>query len=120
MADGVRVPQLLPPGPNAREHHMARARRVKRERRDVSTCLGPISPPGLPLVVTLTRCSPRFLDDDNAVGAMKSVRDEVALWLGLSSDADARVRFVVEQRKVKRAHAGVLIEWRDCLRKEST
>lgn len=65
-------------------------------------------PPALPVVVTLVRCSPRLLDDDNAVGAMKAVRDEVAAWLGVD-DRDPRVRFVVEQEKVPRLRAGTVV-----------
>jgi hypothetical protein len=42
------------------------------------------------------RVAPRRLDDDNAVAAMKGVRDEVARWLRVD-DGSARVRFVVQQ-----------------------
>jgi len=39
--------------------------------------------PAARLGVTFTRISPRELDDDNLRGAMKSIRDEVALACGI-------------------------------------
>lgn len=73
---------------NVREHHLARARRVKSERAMVGWCLlgtlGPTPPPvGEGLVITLVRVAPRRLDSDNAVGALKACRDAVAAWLGI-------------------------------------
>lgn len=46
--------------------------------------------PRLPAVVTLARISPRRMDDDNSVSALKGVRDTVALLLGID-DGDPRV-----------------------------
>lgn len=94
-------------GLNVREHFMARKRRVDRERARTATELwlaaGPrgVLPgdpsrfrervgPG-PYVVTLTRISPRLADDDNAIGALKSIRDEIAKWLGTGDGPDAPV-----------------------------
>jgi hypothetical protein len=49
-------------------------------------------PPAFPLVVTLTRVTPRELDDgDNLATSLKAVRDGVADYLGLRSDRDPRV-----------------------------
>lgn len=109
----VRVPQLKPATLNSREHFMVKARRVRRERLAVALALHGYARPRLVLendsvVVTLTRCSPGTLDDDNAVGSMKACRDQVAAWLGVD-DRDPRVTWKVEQRKVKRAECGVLI-----------
>lgn len=104
----ARVPQLAPPGPNAREHHMVRARRVKRERRDVDIVLSQFTPPALPVVVTMIRSAPRLLDDDNAVGSMKSARDQIAAWLGVN-DRDERVTWIVDQRKVPRKEQGTVL-----------
>jgi hypothetical protein len=64
------------------------------------------------VVVVLTRCSPRLLDDDNLAGALKSYRDGVADALGVN-DRDARVSWLVDQ--AKSSEAGVRIEiyqWR--------
>jgi len=51
----------------------------------------------LPVVVTLTRSSPRRLDDDNLRGALKHVRDGVADALGLEDDSDPRVLWLYRQ-----------------------
>lgn len=52
----------------------------------------------LPCVVTLTRISPRLLDDDNLRPALKAVRDGVADRLGVD-DRDPRVEWRYAQRK---------------------
>lgn len=109
----VFLPGVTPPGLNAqrREHHRARHRRVRREREHVALRFTGHNPPAPPVVVTMTRCSPRLLDDDGAVGSMKAVRDQVAHWMGID-DADPRVTWKVEQRKVPKAQAGTEIEIR--------
>lgn len=114
----TRVPQLVPKGSgaNQREHWAAKAARVKHERAMARLVLSSRTPPALPVVVTLTRCAPRLLDDDNAVGAMKAVRDEVAAWLGVD-DRDPRVRFIVEQAKVPKLRQGTLIRVQPAQRK---
>lgn len=107
----VRVP-ILPPSPNAirREHWSRGHRRVKAERRAVELMLARHRRPRLPVVVTLSRCSSGTLDDDNAVGAMKAVRDAVAAWLRVD-DRDTRVTWRVEQVKIQRtARPGTLVE----------
>lgn len=50
----------------------------------------------LPVVVTLTRRSPRALDDDNLRSALKAVRDGVADALGVD-DRDPRVTWEYDQ-----------------------
>ncbi len=105
----VTVPLRTASGLNAREHHMARHRRVKAERESVSWMLGGKTRPNLPCVVTLTRVSPgRGLDDDNTVGALKACRDQVAAWLGVD-DADERVTWRYGQ---ERGDWGVRIEFK--------
>jgi len=84
------VPIKTVAGLNAREHHMARSRRVKAEREAVAWVLKLTKPPRLPVVVTLTREGKRKLDGDNLQGALKAVRDQVAEWLG-ADDADPRI-----------------------------
>lgn len=66
--------------------------------------------PELPLVITMVRCAPRLLDSDNAVGALKAVRDEVAKWLGVD-DGDSRLEWVVAQSKAPKIKQGVLIQF---------
>jgi hypothetical protein len=67
------------------------------------------TPPKLPLVIKMTRISPGMLDDDNAVGAMKAVRDSVAQYLGIN-DRDNRVKWLVGQEKGKRGQYAVRID----------
>lgn len=88
------VPLRTSGGGNNREHHMARARRVKRERTAVAWALLPAKQrPALPVVVTLVRHAPsNGLDDDNLTQALKPVRDQVAVWLGVD-DRDPRVQW---------------------------
>jgi uracil-DNA glycosylase len=86
------VPIRTVSAPNVREHHMARARRVKSERWAVGMMLNAHKPPPMPVLVLLGRVARSHvpLDDDNLRGALKAVRDEVARWLGVD-DGDARV-----------------------------
>lgn len=111
----VRVPQCLGVTPNeVRRWHWSKTRRVvAKTRADVAIVLSSCIKPELPVVVTMTRCSPGTLDSDGVVGAMKSVRDEIAKWLGVD-DADPRIEWRVEQKKCKRTEAGALIRIEGC------
>lgn len=97
----VRLVSLL----NAREHHMAKARRAKKQREAARMCalsctlFGDIAPAiagGHPLRVTITRIAPRQLDDDNLAGSAKHVRDGIADALGID-DRDMRVQWMYGQ-----------------------
>lgn len=84
---------------NARIHWTVKAKTVKAQRRATAyrtppalKVLGPL------LVVTLTRVSPRELDDDNLRGALKGVRDQVASALGVD-DRSRLVRWEYGQEK---------------------
>jgi hypothetical protein len=106
----IRIPLRTGRGPNEREHHMARASRVKRERWATGLMLNlQRERPQLPCVVMLVRHGPakRLLDDDNLRGALKAVRDEVARWLGVD-DADARVRWAYAQARDKQWGVAIL------------
>lgn len=104
MMVNVPIPGMrLGRGQNAREHHMARARRVKREREIVTLVLrGTVARQMMhvaPLSVTITRVAPSAgLDDDNAVSSAKAVRDAVAAVLGVD-DRDERVDWLVTQER---------------------
>lgn len=100
------VPIQLRGSLNSREHWAQRAKRVKAERNAVRACA---PRPGVWFdayhagagpgwVVTLTRVAPRELDDDNLVGRLKGVRDEVAALIGVD-DGDKRVAWRYQQRK---------------------
>jgi hypothetical protein len=81
-------------------HWRSRWRRRMGQRRAVARALSGTVPPAGPWTVTITRCGPVLMDSDNATGAAKSVRDEVACYLGVD-DKDARIRWVVRQRRVR-------------------
>lgn len=101
------VPLRTSGGGNNREHHYARARRVKREREAVAWVLLGKPRPALPVVAHLVRLAPsNGLDDDNLRQALKAVRDQVAVWLGVD-DRDPRVTWTYGQQ---RAAWGVRIE----------
>jgi len=106
----IEVPLRTSSGLNAREHPMTRAKRVKAERDCVHWMLAGKPKPELPCVVTLTRTAPSAgLDDDNLVGALKAVRDQVALWLGVDDKHRDQVRYQYEQA---RGPWGVRIEFK--------
>ena len=89
-------------GANAREHHYARARRVREERsiaRGGWLRMGKPALPKPPCKVTITRISPRKLDNDNLGTALKGVRDEVAAILGVDDAPDLGVVWACEQRR---------------------
>jgi len=87
-------------GQNDREHYMARARRVAKEKEAVAWSLKMMQRPALPCVVVLTRRAPSGgLDDDNLVGALKGVRDAVAEWLGVDDGDVRRIRFKYAQER---------------------
>lgn len=67
--------------------------------------------PAVTLTVTLTRISPRVLDDDNLASSQKHVRDGVADALGID-DRDPRVTWDYAQEKGKPGFYGVRIEIR--------
>ncbi len=98
---------------NQRIHWGARAKQAKAERTATWAAALPFAWDlrwgANPAVVTLTRVSPRELDDDNLRGALKAVRDEVARLLGVD-DRDARVQWRYGQEKGKPA---VRVEVRD-------
>lgn len=91
-------------GLNAREHHMERSTRAKRERRAGAWAARGIvlrAAPGVhhrpPYLVTLTRVGPRRCDDDNLQVALKSFRDGVADELGVDDGDVKRVRWAYAQ-----------------------
>jgi hypothetical protein len=80
----IRVPIRTVSEANQREHWAVKARRVVAQRQAVAWAwLSARLAVAVPCIVTMTRIAPRELDDDNLRGALKAVRDEVALLLGL-------------------------------------
>jgi hypothetical protein len=86
-------------GPNSREHWRVKAKRVASERNSTSYALMGEQKPPIPCSVRLTRVGPGMLDDDNLVGAMKGVRDEIAKWLGIDDRHSETVRYVYAQKR---------------------
>ncbi len=110
------VPGLHTQGPNAREHFHAKAKRVAKEREAAAWMLRVHGKqrPALPCSVILTRIAPsNGLDDDNLVGALKGVRDQVADWLGVNDRDRMRVRYRYAQ---ERGEWGVRIEFGEPVR----
>ncbi len=84
---------------NQRCHWAKRAKRAARQRGVTAlACAVVARGVALPVVVTLTRISPKALDDDNLRGAMKAVRDGVADAFGLD-DRNPQLRFEYAQRR---------------------
>lgn len=82
-----------------REHWRTMRRRAKGQRTIAKLLLSRhVNKLPTPLTVILTRIAPRLLDDDNLRGSLKSVRDEIATWLGID-DGDWRVRYHYAQEK---------------------
>lgn len=105
----VTIPLRTGGGLNGREHHFARARRVASERSWTQYALFNNKRPRLPCSVTLTRIAPsNGMDDDNLVGALKAVRDQVAAWLGVD---DKRSQVVAYRYAQDRGPWGVRIEF---------
>ncbi|WP_213956319.1 hypothetical protein [Variovorax sp. dw_954] len=108
----ISVPLRTGAGQNDREHHRARARRVKAEREAVAWMLATHKPPVGQVRVTLVRVSPgRPLDaHDNLRGSLKAPVDQIAAWLG-RDDADPSIDWCYGQRPGKRGKRGNQGEW---------
>ena len=95
---------------NAREHHMARARRRSAQRAlvhlELPMHIASCRPVG-PYLITLTRIAPRKLDSDNLQGAMKAIRDQVADELGIN-DGDEAHEWAYAQRAPRKREPGLL------------
>lgn len=117
----VTIPIRTTTGLNSRESWQARAKRVKRERAATmqallafvhwerkTKLLRVLAGAGV-VSVHLERVSPREADDDNVVGGLKAVRDEIATWLGVD-DGDPRVVWSYSQT---RGPFAVLVTIRD-------
>jgi len=96
------IPLRTGRGLNDRMHFMQRSRKVKAERLAIGLVLNTHKAPAGPVTVSLSRVSPsaKGLDKDNLQGAMKAVRDQIAVWLG-RDDADESITWTYSQRQGK-------------------
>lgn len=88
------LPLYLPSINNRREHWAVRAKRAREHR--LAMCALPVPDFEPPYTVTIERCGPRKLDDDNLAGACKSVRDGIAARLTID-DGDTRITWLYRQ-----------------------
>lgn len=86
-------------GLNVRQHWGARARTARRQRATVGDALWKLRMPPGPWHVRLTRYATRSLDTDGLAAALKSVRDAVAVRLGVDDGPRAPVAWEVAQER---------------------
>lgn len=94
---------------NKREHWAAKAKRVREQRAAAKFETLDLLMLSMPLVITLTRISPRSLDDDNCVSSLKAVRDGIADRLAIN-DRDPRVKWEYAQRRGKKNERAVIVQ----------
>ena len=119
MSLSITIPIRIESEANLREHHMAKARRVKKQREAVAwafktvSCedkLNAIAPLMVqPLSITLTRIAPRVLDSDNCQRGFKAVRDQIAQELGINDGDEKAATWEYRQRKGKAKEYAVQI-----------
>ena len=116
MTVRIEIPMALPSAGNLHEHWRKRHQRIKLQRaatrfamagHAMTLAKAGAHAHGANLTVTLTRVSPRQLDDDNLAFAFKGVRDEVAACFGVN-DNDPRIEWHYAQRK---GPAAVVLEF---------
>lgn len=79
---------------------MQRHGKVKKQRNDVAFFLFNRDFPPPPVSVLLVRIAPSVgLDDDNLVGALKAVRDEVAKAIGVDDGKKGGITWKYDQRR---------------------
>ena len=91
--------KITSPANGSHGHWSADAKRRKDQRTIVKWHMRQFAPVPLPVVVTLTRIGVRDLDDDNLAAGFKSVRDEVAAWLGCGDSKRDPITWVYAQRR---------------------
>ncbi len=97
---------------NVGGHWTQRAKRARGGRRGAWIALQGVKPPGvLPVAIHLVRIATRPLDGDNAIGALKPVRDGVADWLG-ADDGHPLLTWTYGQERGLPHSYGVRIEVR--------
>lgn len=108
------IPTHLPSRANERLHWSKR-KHLSRFQRDMAyictrEALNPERRLRLPGIVTLTRISPRLLDDDNLRGAFKSIRDGIADAFHVTDAPGGPIAWKYAQRKGKLSRVEIKIE----------
>ena len=113
----VTLPTHLPSRANERVHWAKRQKRSRFQRDMAYLCtreaLNHKERPRLPITVTLTRISPRLLDDDNLRGAFKSIRDGIADLFKVADSPSGPITWRYTQLKGKPARVTIEIEGAD-------
>ena len=92
----VTIPNLVTKsGDNSHVHWRTKAAKVKRERYLTRLFLGARRAWEWPVVVTITRISPRPLDSAGLASALKGIEDETAAWLGVDDGRAERAEAVL-------------------------
>ena len=99
MIDLLLPIKITSPANGSHGHWAADAKRRKDQRTITKWGLMGQPKPALPVVVTLTRIGVRDLDSDNLAGGFKSVRDEVAAWLGCGDSTRDPITWVYQQQR---------------------
>lgn len=111
MQQSIFIPLKIVSEANLREHWRISYKRHKDQKNVVSfELIVRYVPRKLPVTVTLTRVSPRTLDDDNLLTSLKYIRDAIAEYFvpGLQpgrADNDNRITWKYSQDKS--VHKGV-------------
>lgn len=109
LAIALWCPMKTVSGMNVREHHMARYKRQRAERKQIAGLLFGKELPPLPVKITLVRSGVNLLDvGDNLPSAFKATRDEIAKFYGVD-DGGSDIRWEYDQKKVDRYSVGVSI-----------
>lgn len=102
---------------NSREHWAIKNNRHRRQSFFIKLSFHEImTETPLPCVITMTRLSPRLLDDDNLMAAFKHIRDVLADLLipgkkmGMA-DSDPRITWKYAQEKSKSYGVRIAIEY---------
>ena len=104
----------LPSRANERGHWAVRARLTRSQRRSGYVCTKDVigtRDVEFPVTVTMTRISPRLLDnDDNLNAAFKNIRDGIADALGCDDSPRSPIAWKYDQRKGKPPCAEITIQ----------
>ena len=98
----VTLPLVTVSGDNRHVVWQRKAATAKAQRGIVALALGARCAWEWPVVVTLTRVSPRPLDSDGLHSALKAVQDGVARWLGVDDGRAERAQQVLWLRHQER------------------